>query len=157
MTVPGRITASKPRGGPSLMTALGVVLVALLATLIGPSPSFGSDPVSGTWGAVADGSGKPKCQGTAVLVFHEGRYFKILPDVTSTGGSNQLILAQSTYRLIGDRLEVAQPLSLTNPEPRRTYLVPRIGEPTLILQGKERVTFKPCPTIDPAGLDRVVK
>ena len=114
------------------------------------------DAVTGTWGAVqADGA--PKCEGTTVLVFHQGQYFRVLPNVGSTGGNNQLILNRSNYRLRGDRLVVAQGLSFTNPEPRRTYLVQRIGEPALILQGKERVTFKPCPPIDPAGLDAVVK
>jgi hypothetical protein len=114
------------------------------------------DAVEGTWGAVqADGA--PKCAGTTVLVFHQGRYFRVLPNVGSTGGNNQLILSSSSYRLRGDQLVVAQALSFTYPEPRRTFVVQRIGGRALILQGKERVTFKPCPPIDPAGLDAVVK
>lgn len=133
--------------------------IAVIALLMPAVPALAAtDAVTGTWGAVTSGGdGKPKCRGTALLVFHEGRYFKVLPDVGSTGGKNQLILAQSTYRLSGGRLLVAQALSFTQPEPRRTYLVSRIGERALILQGLEQVTFKPCPPIDPKALDRVVK
>jgi hypothetical protein len=114
------------------------------------------DSVSGTWGAIGV-DGEPKCDGTTVLVFHQGDFFHVLPNVGSTGGNNQLILNKSTYRLRGDRLVVTQGLSFTNPMPRRTYLVQSIGDRALILQGKERVTFKPCPPIDPAGLDAIVK
>lgn len=134
------------------------MLVTLSLTTFPPQAAAQSKPdaVTGTWGAVrADGA--PKCHGTTVLVFHQGTYFRVLPNVGSTGGINQLILTRSTYRLRGDRLVVAQALSFSNPEPRRTYLVQRIGEPALILQGKERVTFKPCPPIDPTRLDAVVK
>lgn len=114
------------------------------------------DAVTGTWGAV-QADGVTKCEGTTVIVFHQGRYFRVLPNVGSTGGNNQLILTKSTYRLRGDRLVVAAALSFTNPLPRQTFVVQRVGERALILQGKERVTFKPCPSIDPAGLDAVVK
>ncbi len=114
------------------------------------------DAVTGTWGVV-QADGKPKCDGTTVLVFHRGRYFRVLPNVGSTGGNNQLILNHSTYELSGDRLIVAQALSFTNPEPKRTYLLQRIGGRSLILQGREQVTFKPCPPVDPAGLDAAVK
>ncbi len=133
-------------------------MLAALALPIG-FPAVGSaetDVVTGTWGAVqADGT--PKCDGTTVLVFHQGRYFRVLPNVGSTGGNNQLILSRSTYVLTADRLVVAQALSFTNPEPRRVFLVQRIGGLSLILQDKELVTFKPCPPIDPASLDLVVK
>ncbi len=131
------------------------VLILIVGISLASGPSR-ADVVAGTWGAVqADGA--PKCGGTTVLVFHDGRYFRVLPNVGSTGGNNQLILSRSTYALSGDRLTVAPALSFTNPEPRRRFLVQRIGEPALVLQGKERVTFKPCSPIDPASLDDVVK
>lgn len=143
----------KPSGG-WVTCVLGVLI--LLAATSGAIGQSRGDAVTGTWGAVqADGA--PKCGGTTVLVFHEGRYFRVLPNVGSTGGNNQLILSRSTYDLNGDRLTVAPALSFTNPEPRRRFLVQRIGEPALILQGKERVTFRPCPPIDPASLDDAVK
>lgn len=142
----------------SALLTLIAMLVAISLTSIPLQTVAQSKPdaVAGTWGAVqADGA--PKCEGTTVMVFHQGTYFRVLPNVGSTGGINQLILNRSTYRLRGDRLVVAQGLSFTNPEPRRTFLVPRIGGRSLILQGKGRVTFKPCPPIDPKGLDAVVK
>jgi len=131
------------------------ILILLAATPVATARSR-ADAVAGTWGAV-QANGAPKCGGTTVLVFHEGRYFRVLPNVGSTGGNNQLILSRSTYELSGDRLTVAPALSFTNPEPRRRFLVQRIGERSLILQGKERVTFRPCPPIDPESLDSVVK
>jgi hypothetical protein len=134
-------------------------VVGVLVFLVGASVVTGqarADVVAGTWGA-AQADGEPKCGGTTVLVFHDGRYYRVLPNVGSTGGNNQLILSHSTYDLNGDRLTVAPALSFTNPEPRRRFLVQRIGEPALILQGKERVTFKPCPPIDPSRLDDIVK
>lgn len=137
------------------MRALGVLLVLGVVVMV-PGQQARADVVAGTWGAVQR-DGAPKCAGTTVLVFHEGKYFRVLPNVGSTGGNNQLILSRSTYELRGDRLTVAPALSFTNPEPRRRFLVQRIGDRALILQGKERVTFKPCPAIDPAGLDDIVK
>ena len=136
--------------------ASALVTVALLSIPLQAAAQSKPDAVTGTWGAVQS-DGTPKCQGTTVLVFHQGRYFRVLPNVGSTGGNNQLILNQSTYRLRGDRLVVAQGLSLSIPEPRRLYVLQRIGGRSLILQGKDRAVFKPCPPIDPAGLDAVVK
>ncbi len=134
----------------------GFWLLAMLVAGFEGAAHAAGDSVGGTWGVVqADGA--PKCAGTTVLVFHQGRYFKVLPNVGSTGGNNQLILAHSAYQLRGDRLVVAPSLSFTQPEPRQTFLVQRIGEPALILQGKDRVTFKRCPPINPAKLDAVVK
>jgi hypothetical protein len=144
-----------PRAGSWSTAAVSAVLFSF-AISVELSAQSKPDAVTGTWGAVqADGG--PKCEGTTVMVFHEGEYFRVLPNVGSTGGNNQLILTRSTYRLRGDRLVVAQALSFSNPEPRRTFLVQRIGERSLILQGRERVTFKPCPSIDPSSLDAVVK
>ena len=40
---------------------------------------------------------------------------------------------------------------------RQTFLVHRIGEPGLILQGKNCITFKRYLLINPAKLDAVVK
>ena len=138
------------------MFGKAVTALMFLGVAIAATTQARADSVAGTWGAVqADGA--PKCGGTTVLVFHEGRYFRVLPNVGSTGGNNQLILSHSTYEMRGDRLTVAPALSFTNPEPRRRFLVQRIGDRALILQGKERVTFKPCPPIDPSGLDDVVK
>jgi hypothetical protein len=133
-----------------------LVLLCIHAGTVKLAAQSRPDAVEGTWGAVqADGA--PKCEGTTVLVFHQRQYFRVLPNVGSTGGNNQLILTRSTYRLRGDQLVIAPALSFTNPEPRRTFLVQRIGERSLILQGKERATFKVCPPIDPKGLDAVVK
>ena len=71
-------------------------------------PALAADAVSGTWGPVqADGS--TKCEGLAVLVFHEGRYFRVLPNVGSTGGNNQYVLSKSTYRVSGDEVVVKPP------------------------------------------------
>lgn len=148
-----RRSEGKSGGGWIARVLAVMVFIAMGSLASGPSRA---DVVAGTWGAVQE-DGKPKCGGTTVLVFHEGRYFRVLPNVGSTGGNNQLILSRSSYILRGDRLIVAPALSFTNPEPRRRFLVQRIGEPALILQGKERVTFKPCPPIDPASLDDVVK
>jgi hypothetical protein len=138
--------------------AVAAVLASLvvLGTVGQPAAQSKPDAVTGTWG-VEQADGTTKCEGTTVMVFHQGRYFRVLPNVGSTGGNNQLILTKSTYRLRGDRLIVAAGLSFTNPLPRQTFVFQRVGGRALILQGKERVTFKPCPPIDPAGLDAVVK
>jgi len=128
----------------------------MTALILVSANALAADAVTGTWGPEqADGS--PKCEGLPVLLFHDGRYFRVLPNVGSTGGINQLILSESTYRLSGDRLVVAQALSFTNPQPRQNFLVQRIGGKALILQGKERVTFRPCPPMDPKTLDSIVK
>ena len=75
-----------------------------------------------------DVDGELQHEGTTVLVFHKDGFFRVLPNVRSTSGKNQLIFKKSSYRLRGDRLVVLQGLSFTNPMPQQTYLVQRIGE-----------------------------
>jgi hypothetical protein len=46
-----------------------------------------------------DVDGELQHEGTTVLVFHKDGFFRVLPNVRSTSGKNQLILKKSSYRL----------------------------------------------------------
>ncbi len=136
--------------------ALGVHICCALFPLTLSAATSTSDNVSGTWGPVL-GNDTPVCRGLAVLVFDGGRYYRVLPDVGSTGGTNQLILTHSTYRVQGNKVSVAPTLSVPDPQPRQTFTVQRIGGRALILEGRRTVVFRPCPAIDPARLDATIK
>ena len=142
------------RDGQQRMRLRAWLCLSLLSC--SPATAFGADLVDGTWGPVQAG-GDAGCRGLAVLVLDQGRYYRVLPDVGSTGGVNQLILAHASYHRIGNRLVLAPALSFSDPQPRRIFLLQTIGGRVLIEQGRERTVFRPCPSLDPASLDAAVK
>lgn len=127
-------------------------LLFLLALANAPASATAAEPkVEGVWG-IAGPDGQPKCSGTAVLVFHEGIYVRALPKYGTLSGDRVLEMGRSSYRLSGDRVEVEQVLTWSAPEPRRTYLIKRGGEPELIREGETQVILKRCPLLDPKQL-----
>lgn len=120
---------------------IAAVLLALLPA------AARADPVAGTWG-VADGSGEPRCQSTdPVLVFDNGRYFRMLPEVGSSTGTAPLVMSRSRYRLDGGQVIVEPSLELHSPEPRQVFILERMGQTRLVRQGTRPVVYRPCPGI----------
>ncbi|MEO9899276.1 MULTISPECIES: hypothetical protein [Alphaproteobacteria] len=124
-------------------------LLALASTAW--SASAAEPKIEGVWG-IAGPDGQPKCSGTAVLVFHGGIYVRALPKHGTLSGDRVLEMGRSSYRISGDRVEVEQVLTWSAPEPRRTYLIKRGGEPELIRQGEAQIVLKLCPLLDPKQL-----
>jgi hypothetical protein len=121
-----------------------------LAVAAGATHAAGPQ-VEGVWG-IAGPDGQPKCSGTAVMVFHQGIYVRALPKHGTLSGDRVLEMGRSTYRVSGDRVEVDQVLTWSAPEPRRTYLIKRGGEPELIREGETQIILKLCPSLDPKQL-----
>lgn len=121
-----------------------------LALMAGAAYSAGPQ-VEGVWGIVGP-DGTPKCSGTAVMVFHQGTYVRVLPKHGTLSGVRVLEMGRSTYRISGDRVEVDQVLTWSAPEPRRTYLIRRGAEPEMVREGETPVSLKPCPSLDPKQL-----
>lgn len=127
-------------------------LLLVLALAVASRPAIAAEPkVDGVWGIVGS-DGQPKCSGTAVLVFHQGIYVRALPRHGTLSGDRVLEMGRSTYRISGDRVEVDQVLTWSAPEPRRTYLIKRGGEPELIREGEIQIILKICPSLDPEQL-----
>tara|TARA_E500000318_G_scaffold108402_1_gene119203 strand:+ start:607 stop:1020 length:414 start_codon:yes stop_codon:yes gene_type:complete len=130
--------------------ASALLLVSALAVAVG-SAIAAESKVEGVWG-VAGPDGQPKCSGTAVLAFYQGVYVRALPKHGTLSGDRVLEMGRSTYRVSGDRVEVDQVLTWSAPEPRRSYLIRRGGEPELIREGETQIVLKFCPSLDPKQL-----
>jgi len=115
------------------------------AVLFGLLPAAaGADPVAGTWGVVDDG-GEPRCQSTdPVLVFDNGRYFRMLPEVGSSTGTAPLVISRSRYRLDGEQIVVEPSRELHSPEPRQVFILEQMGQTRLVRQGARPVVYRPC-------------
>jgi hypothetical protein len=124
------------------------VLVSLL--LLGAGPARAAS-VDGVWGFVGD-DGKARCSGTAVLVFRDGHYARVLPKLGTLAGEKVYVFGSSTYRISGDRLEVEPVYTWTAPEPARSYLIRRGAEPALVREGEQPATLRPCPELDASQL-----
>lgn len=122
------------------------VLLLLLAAI----PARAAD-INGVWG-ITGPDGTPKCSGTAVLVFQDGIYARVLPKLGTLSGVRPFVMGSSSYRIDGDRIEVAPVHSLSAPEPGRSYLLRRGGAPELVREGEQSVRLKPCPELDPSQL-----
>ena len=124
------------------------VLLSLLLTGGGPARAASID---GVWGYVGEG-GEARCSGTAVLVFRDGKYARVLPKLGTLSGEKVYVFGTSTYRISGDRLEVAPVYTWTAPEPARSYLIKRGAEPALLREGEQPATLRPCPELDASQL-----
>lgn len=131
-------------GGSAFLLCFSLAVVAVAAHSAEPQ-------IEGVWG-IAGPDGDPKCRGTAVMIFHQGTYARVLPKHGTLSGVRVLEMGRSTYRISGDRLEVDQVLTWSAPEPRRTYLIRRGGVPELIREGEKQVILKPCPLLDASRL-----
>lgn len=132
--------------------ARGAAYLLCLTLAVAAGATHSAAPqVEGVWG-IAGPDGQPKCSGTAVLVFHQGTYVRALPKHGTLSGDRVLEMGRSTYRISGDRVEVDQVLTWSAPEPRRSYLIKRGGEPELIREGETQIILKLCPSLDPKQL-----
>ncbi|UUX49717.1 hypothetical protein NUH88_20250 [Nisaea acidiphila] len=121
-----------------------------LALLLGAGGAR-ADGVEGVWGFVGT-DGAARCGGTAVLVFHDGIYARVLPKLGTLSGVKAHVMGSSTYAFSGDRLEVAPVLTWTAPEPARSYLLRRGAAPELVREGDPPARLKPCPELDASRL-----
>ncbi|WP_156901185.1 hypothetical protein [Nisaea denitrificans] len=126
-------------------------LLCLTLAVVARASHSAASQVEGVWG-IAGPDGRAKCSGTAVMVFHQGIYVRALPKHGTLSGDRVLKMGRSTYRISGDRVEVDQVLTWSAPEPRRTYLIKRGGEPELIREGETQIILKRCPSLDPKQL-----
>ena len=125
-------------GRPGLCGA--AALLVLLA-----APAAADDPVTGTWGVV-DAGGEPRCHATdPVLVFADGRYYRVLPEVGSSTGTAPLVIARSRYRLDGQQLVIEPSRDLHSPEPRQVFTLEQMGQTRLVRRGRRPVVYRPCP------------
>ncbi len=115
------------------------------AVLLGLLPAAaGAGPVAGTWGVV-DAGGEPRCQSTdPVLVFDNGWYFRMLPEVSSSTGTAPLVISRSRYRLDGEQIVVEPSRELHSPEPRQVFILEQMGQTRLVRQGARPVVYRPC-------------
>lgn len=105
------------------------------------------DPVFGAWGPLRDGA--PKCQGTAVMVFRDGKYFRVLPRVGTSVGTGVYVMSRSVYRFAGNQLVIEPSLSLSSQEPRQIFVLQRGETDILELTGRNKARYGRCPDIDP--------
>jgi hypothetical protein len=98
--------------------------------------------VVGIWGIARDSG--PDCQ-VLVLVLRAGTYTKAMLDIGTTKGPRDTIAGTSTYRVAGDRVEVAPSFSLGRPEPRQVFVWDRASDILVRQRPVPRLTYKRCP------------
>lgn len=130
------------------MRRLGICLV--LTAILAGDPAW-ADNVEGTWGILK--GERIVCEGSAVLVFRAGKYYRVLPNTGYSKGRYNATLSESTYEMRGDLIIVAPAFSLSNPEGKQTFIYDRRDGGRLRVEQKQDIVFARCPKdIEPQRL-----